>query len=116
MHGDSARATRKADVHSNSLVCATPGRQHWRKAFSDYAPFCFLLPDESQIIRMFRSVSIVQDMLSNLCDSLVFSILRPRTRNLEMTFEAKRQLLLQQIRCAPVKVTDELRTQWSRKR
>jgi hypothetical protein len=49
-------------------------------------------------------------MLSNLCDSLVFSILRPRTRNLEMTFEAKRQLLLQQIRCAPVKVTDELRT------
>jgi hypothetical protein len=59
---------------------------------------------------MFRSVTIVQDMLSNLCDSLVFSILRPRTRNLEMTFEAKRQLLLQQIRCAPVKVTDELRT------
>jgi hypothetical protein len=59
---------------------------------------------------MFRSVTIVQDMLSNLCDSLVFSILRPRTRNLEMTFEARRQLLLQQIRCAPVKVTDELRT------
>jgi hypothetical protein len=59
---------------------------------------------------MFRSVTIVQDMLSNLCDSLVFSILRPRTRNLEMTFEARRQLLLQQIRCAPVKVNDELRT------
>ena len=27
-----------------------------------------------------------------------------------MTFEQKRQLLLQQIRCAPVKVNDELRT------